>query len=354
MITDALETINDSLEMRRCFDLARIGKGNVNPNPMVGSLLLYHQMVIGEGYHQQFGGNHAEVNCFNSVITKNRPKIPDSTLFVSLEPCCFHGKTPACSDLIINKKVKDLRISAIDKTPNVNGKGLKILSAENVKVQTSFLEKTGNWFVRNRTVFVTKKRPYIILKFAISKDGFLGKKDKKIWLTNPISKRLVHKWRSEVGAIMVGTNTALTDNPNLNNRYHYGSSPLRIVPDFHHKIPNNSHLKDGKTPTWILNGDEQKFSSAPNLDYISLPKGPSFLPRLFDKLVEANIDTLLVEGGAHLLNSFIEAGFWDEARVFKTNRTLGDGIPAPILKGQNEVIEWIGQDQLTFSYSEEG
>ncbi len=350
MVNNDPELINNSLEMRRCFDLARLGKGKVNPNPTVGSILLNNNMIIGEGYHQHFGGKHAEVNCFESVLTKNIPKIPNSTLFVSLEPCCFKGKTPACSDLIIKHKVKDLRISTIDKTPKVNGKGLKILSNNNVKIKTKYLEETGDWFVRNRTVFVTKKRPYVILKYAVSKDGYIGQVDKKIWLTNSISKRLVHKWRSEVGAIMVGTNTALTDNPRLDNRYYIGKSPLRIVPDLHDKIPSNAHLKDGKTPTWILRNKDILPTDSVNLKYIPIPTGDAFLPSLFGHLVEANIDTLLVEGGAKLLESFIKSGFWDEARVFETNHTLGHGIPAPRINGQNKVVEWIGEDRLTFIY----
>ena len=342
---------NNGLYMRRCFDLARLGKGKVNPNPMVGSLLLSGAKVIGEGWHKQFGGSHAEVNCFNSISPDYRGEVPNSTLFVSLEPCCFHGKTPACSDLIIKKKVKDLRISTIDKTPEVNGKGLEILKGKGVKIKTNILEEKGDWFVKSRTTFVTKKRPYVILKYAVSKDGYLGQPQKNIWLTNAISKRLVHKWRSEVGAIMVGTNTALSDNPKLNNRYFYGSSPLRIVPDRHHKIPSTAFLKDGSIPTWILGNGKEKSADSENLQYLKLPEGSSFLPSLFDRLVAANIDTLLVEGGATLLNSFIEAGYWDEARIFETERVLGHGISAPKLTGEMKVVEWIGKDRLVFRYN---
>ncbi len=343
---------DDQLYMRRCFDLARLGKGKVNPNPMVGSVLLYNAKIIGEGWHKQFGKNHAEVNCFNSILAKNKAKTAVSTLFVSLEPCNFHGKTPACSDLIIKKKVKKLRISTTDKTPRVNGKGLDILRAEGVKIKTNILEKTGNWFVKSRTIFVTKKRPYVILKYAVSKDGYIGQPKKSIWLTNPISKRLVHKWRSEVGAIMVGTNTALTDNPKLDNRYFYGSNPLRIVPDRHDKIPASEALKDGTVPTWILGDGKKSSSSCKNLQYIKLPEGKEFLPSLFNRLVEAKIDTLLVEGGAALLNSFIEAGYWDEARVFETNKILGNGIPAPKLEGDAEVVEMVGSDRLVMRYKD--
>ncbi len=342
----------DQLFMRRCFDLARLGKGKVNPNPMVGSVLFLGHKVIGEGWHKQFGDSHAEVNCFNSVLSQNRAKVPESNLFVSLEPCCFHGKTPACSDLIIEKKVKNLSISTTDKTPKVNGKGLAILKSEGVRIQTNILEELGNWFVKVRTVFVTKKRPYIILKYAVSNDGYLGQPNKNIWMTNPISKRLVHKWRSEVGAIMVGTNTALTDNPKLNNRYFYGSSPLRIVPDRQHKIPASAALKDGTIATWILADGKKESSPSKNLQYISLPDGAAFLPALFDRLVATKIDTLLVEGGATLLNSFIDAGYWDEARIFETAVVLEKGIPAPILKGGNEVVEKIGSDRLVIRYRE--
>ncbi len=344
---------NEDLFMRRSFDLARLGVKNVNPNPMVGSLLLFDGLVIGEGYHKQYGGKHAEVNCFESVFKEKQAKIHESILFVTLEPCCFHGKTPACTDLIVRKKVKNLRISTTDKTPEVNGKGLKILSDANVRTKTDLLENLGNWFVRFRTTFVTKNRPHIILKYAVSKDGYLGKVGENIWMTNPISKRLVHKWRSEVGAIMVGTNTALTDNPKLDNRYFPGKSPLRIVPDRSNKIPKTAHLKDGKIPTWIL-GDDPKSTpeDSSNLEYLSLPKGDGFLPALFDRLVEANINTLLVEGGASLLNSFIEAGFWDEARIFETDQVLGDGISAPNIGGRIDIVEKVGTDRLVFRYAD--
>ena len=346
------ENIADELYMRRCLELAKLSLGKANPNPSVGSLLLFKGKIIGEGYHKQYGGKHAEVNCFESVSIKKQPKIPESTLFVSLEPCCFHGKTPACSDLIIKNKVKDLRISTIDKTPQVNGKGLKILSEANVVIKTKILEDLGDWFVRFRTVFVTKQRPYIILKYAVSKDGYIGKEGENIWMTNPISKRLVHKWRSEVGAIMVGTNTALTDNPKLNNRYFPGSSPLRIVPDRSNKIPNNANLKDGSLPTWIIGEKTINAKSISDLKYLNLPNGVDFLPSLFEKLVEAKIDTLLVEGGATLLQSFIEAGYWDEARVFETDHVLGNGIPAPEIDGRIEVVEKVGGDRLVFRYAE--
>lgn len=344
--------INEELFMRRCLDLARLGIAKVHANPMVGSVLLFEGQIIGEGYHKQYGGKHAEVNCFDSVLTEKQVKIPESILFVSLEPCCFHGKTPACSDLIIRKKVRDLRISTTDKTPKVNGKGLKILKDANVATKTNILEELGNWFVRFRTVLVTKKRPYIILKYAISKDGYLGKSGENIWLTNPISKRLVHKWRSEVGAIMVGTNTALTDNPKLNNRYFPGSTPLRIVPDRSNKIPETAHLKNGEIPTWILSHQEEVIKDSTNLKYLTLPEGDAFLPSLFDRLVEENINTLLVEGGASLLNSFIKAGLWDEARIFETDRILSDGIPAPNIGGRVDIVEKLGTDRLVFRYPE--
>ena len=340
--------LDDPLSMRRCFDLARLGIGKVSPNPMVGSILVNDDMVIGEGYHKQYGNSHAEVNCFNSILPQNTPKTHESTLFVSLEPCCFKGKTPACSDLIIEKKVKNLRISSIDKTPKVNGKGLELLRAEKVAIKTDILKKQGDWFVRFRTVFVTKKRPFIILKYAISRDGYLGIPNKSVWLTNPISKRLVHKWRGEVDSIMIGTNTALTDNPKLDNRHFYGSNPLRIITDKSHKIPPNANLKDRSTPTWILGDSKSQPDSSPNLQYHSMPDGDEFLPTLFEKLVSKNIGTLMVEGGATLLQSFIDANYWDEARIFETDVVLGKGIPAPKLIGKNETVEMIGSDRLRF------
>lgn len=344
--------LKEHLYIRRSFDLARLGLRDVKSNPVVGSVLVNNDLIIGEGYHKQYGHSHAEVNCFNSVSGPNTPKVHESILFISLEPCCFKGKTEPCTDLIIEKKVKDLRISTTDKTPKVNGKGLKILRDEKVVIKTDILKNMGDWLVRIRSVFVTKNRPYVILKYAVSKDGYLGVAGKNIWLTNPISKRLVHKWRGEVGAIMVGTNTALTDNPKLDNRLFYGNAPLRIVPDLHHKIPAKAALKNGKIPTWILVEANDQKAPSKNLDYIPLPKGDAFLPALFERLVKENIATLFVEGGATLLQSFIEAGYWDEARIFETEVVLGDGIPAPKITGQQEIVEQIGRDRLIFKYAE--
>lgn len=345
----------DNISLRRCFDLARQGVGYTNPNPLVGSILVHNGVVIGEGFHQNYGKNHAEVNCINSVAAKNGHLIPDSSLYVSLEPCCFHGNTPACTDLIINNNIKKITIAAIDSTAKVNGQGIRILENQKIAVNIQPTQ-TAEWLVRFRTTFVTKKRPHIILKYAVSKDGFIGKKDKQVWLTNPISRRLVHKWRSESSAILVGTNTALTDNPKLDNRHFLGPSPLRIVLDKNHKIPNHYHLKDDQHPTWIICEKVAQQSNYTQTKFIELTFGHPLLHQLMDSLYHAKINSLLVEGGAQTLQSFIDANLWDEAYVLETQKILYDGITAPVLNAPaphssykilNDKVQWYQNPKST-------
>lgn len=317
---------------KRCLDLARLGMGRVNPNPLVGSLLTNDEKIIGEGFHKKYGQAHAEVNCLNSVPVSKTQLIPHGNLYVSLEPCCIVGNTGACTDLILKNKIKKVNIGAIDSTSGVNGQGVNILKNSDIDVKIAS-SNLAEWMIRFRTTFVTKKRPHIILKYAVTKDNFIGKKDKAVWLTSPISKRLVHKWRSEVSAIMVGTNTALIDNPQLNNRLYYGPSPLRIVLDRTHKIPDHFHLKDDQHPTWIVCEKAKDDSHFHQTKFINLDFDNHLLPNLMTTLYDAKINSLLVEGGATLLQHFIDQNLWDEAYIFHTNKMLGDGVKAPELGG---------------------
>ncbi len=219
----------EEIYVQRCFDMAVLGVDKVSPNPMVGAILVHKNRIIGEGYHEKFGQAHAEVNALRNVEPSDKKYISSSTLYVSLEPCCIHGNTPPCTDLIIKNGIPEVVISCLDQTPKVAGEGVGKLKRSGINVFEGLLKQKGERLSNIRNTFVTEERPYIILKYAQSLDGFIGKPDRQVWLTNSVSKRLVHKWRQEADAIIVGTNTALIDNPKLTTRYFSGSCPLRIV-----------------------------------------------------------------------------------------------------------------------------
>lgn len=334
--------------IKRTFQLARLSKGVAAPNPMVGAVLRYEDRIIGEGHFKAYGidHNHAEVNAVKSVKKNNQKLIPFSTLYVSLEPCNFFGKTPPCTSLILKNKIPRVVISTTDKTPQVSGNGIELLRKNGVEVITGILEKEGDEVVRIRTNYVQNNSPFIILKFAQSKDGFIGQKDKSIWITNPFSKRLVHKWRSEVQAIMIGTNTAKQDNPKLTNRLYFGKSPLRIVLDRENKLPKHLHIFSDGFPTWHITENIGRTFSNKNVLSKKIDFDDSLLDNLLRDLHEFKIGSLMVEGGAQLLNSFIKKGLWHEARILEGDRFLGKGIIAPRFLNQPEKIVQIESDIL--------
>lgn len=322
------------LFMQRCLDLARLGAGSVSPNPMVGAVLVHGGRIIGEGWHRQYGKAHAEVNCLASVRENDRPLIPDSTLYVSLEPCCIHGNTPPCTDLILRCNIKRVVISCLDQTPQVSGRGVSILREAGVAVETGVLEQEGQRLSRFRNTYVSQKRPYVLLKFAGSKDGYLGRAGEQVWISNPVSKRLTHRWRAELDAILIGTNTARTDNPQLTNRLWFGKSPVRIVLDRNASLPPDLVVFDASSPTWWVTDLDKTPGQMPgNVLHVPLSFGESLLPLLFDKMYEARLTSLMVEGGAKTLQAFIDAGCWDEAAIFTGTSYLGQGIPAPVVPG---------------------
>ncbi|MEZ4956031.1 MAG: bifunctional diaminohydroxyphosphoribosylaminopyrimidine deaminase/5-amino-6-(5-phosphoribosylamino)uracil reductase RibD [Saprospiraceae bacterium] len=333
--------------MQRCFDLARLGAGNVSPNPMVGAVLVHEGRIIGEGWHQQYGQAHAEVNAVNSVRAEERKFIPDSTLYVSLEPCNVFGKTPPCTSLILKEKIKKVVISCIDHTPGVKGGGVAILENAGVEVVHGVLEKKGQAISAFRNTFTAKKRPFIQLKFAKSKNGYMGQSGQQVWISNLFSKRLAHKCRAEYDAILIGTTTALTDSPQLTNRLWYGKSPLRIVLDRHLKIPFNNQVFSKDSSTWVVTEKEVPFHSMDHVQYHRFPFDENLIERILALLFEKKKTSLIVEGGAYTLNQFIKKGFWDEAWVFTGKKVIEDGIVAPLVFG--EVLgEWpIGDDLLT-------
>ncbi len=332
--------------LRRCFDLARLGAGNVSPNPMVGAVLVHEGRIIGEGFHQQYGQAHAEVNAVNSVRPEDRPLLSQSTLYVSLEPCCIFGKTPPCTDLILQHRIPKVVISCLDQTPGVAGKGVNILRAAGVEVITGVLETEGKHLVAIRNTFVTAHRPYIILKFAKTKDHFMATEDgHQFWITNARSKRLVHRWRSEIDAILVGTRTAQSDNPELTTRHYFGKSPLRVVLDRDLRLSDQLRMFNGETPTVVFT-QSHSFVPQKNLEYIPVSFDSDLVPTILTHLAERKCTSLMVEGGARVLQSFLDAGLWEEARVFTGNRYLLRGIPAPVIPAAPAFTQRLADDSL--------
>ena len=334
--------------MNRCLELARIGAGRVAPNPMVGAVLVYNNKIIGEGYHKKFGEAHAEVNCINNVKDEDKDLIKATTLYVSLEPCSHYGKTPPCADLIIEKKIQRIVIGCKDPNKEVDGKGIQKLRSAGVEVITGILTEECINLNKRFFTFQQQQRPYIILKWAESSDGKIGippsssrllsgeiAKSERILISNEYSNRLVHKWRSEEAAILIGTLTALQDDPSLTNRLWHGNNPIRLVIDLNLRLPSHSKIFNKETKTIIFN--KSKHEEDGNLIFYKL-KEEDLLPELLKTLHELQLQSVLVEGGAKLLQSFIDKSLWDEARVIRNEQLkLGNGLDAPKLK--NETLQ---------------
>ncbi len=317
--------------MKRCLQLALLGAGNVAPNPMVGSVLMYENRIIGEGYHEVYGQAHAEVNCIASVAEGDKHLINKSTLYVSLEPCVHYGKTPPCADLIIKYNIPRVVIGCRDSYKAVDGKGIEKLQNTGIEVITGILEQEARELNKRFFTFHEYKRPYIILKWAETANHFIGNKtNERLLISNESTNRLVHKWRSEEAAILVGTSTALLDNPSLSNRLWTGKQPIRLVIDRELKLPESLHLFDKQQSTIIFN--YLKNNKENNLIHHQIEKKKDLLSQIMDACYQLNIQSILVEGGQKTLQSFIDSNLWDEARII-TNTTLSvaDGISSPIL-----------------------
>ena len=338
----------ESIFMQRCLDLASFCAGSVAPNPMVGAILVFEGKILGEGYHAEFGGAHAEVNCLQNVKEEDQSKVADSILYVNLEPCSHIGKTPPCSDLILDRGIGKVRIGCLDPNPMVNGQGLKRLMEAGVDVQVGMLERECTWVNRRFFTFYKEKRPFIILKWAQSKDGFIGRVGSaRIKISNPVSDRLVHQWRGEEMGIMVGSQTVLADNPQLTTRLSGNKNPVRIVLDRELMLDRSWKIFNEESDTIIFN---LKTSSRDgNIHWIKLDQNEATLPQILAQLYRLNILSVLVEGGGILLQHFIDSGFWDEARVIRSDILLNQGIPAPVLKGASfRGTLQLDRDQIDF------
>jgi diaminohydroxyphosphoribosylaminopyrimidine deaminase / 5-amino-6-(5-phosphoribosylamino)uracil reductase len=362
--------------MQRCLELAKLGAGYVAPNPLVGAVLVHDDRIIGEGWHQQYGGPHAEVNCINSVKEEDKKFISQSNLYVSLEPCVHHGKTPPCTDLIIKHKISKVVIGCRDPFKEVDGKGIERLKAAGVEVEVGVLEEQCKELNKRFFTFHTQQRPYIILKWAQTADGKVAplnppqggtfKPDiiktssffedskappcegfgeaggaggaSRLFISNEYSNRLVHKWRSEEASILVGTNTAMLDDPELTTRLWPGPSPVRMVVDMNLRLPASLKIFNAEVKTIIFNTIKQEEKE--NLIYYKLVKGKSLVQQMLKSLYELKIQSVLVEGGAKLLQSFIDEDIWDEARIINNMQlAIGNGLHAPQLGSALKIEE---------------
>jgi diaminohydroxyphosphoribosylaminopyrimidine deaminase/5-amino-6-(5-phosphoribosylamino)uracil reductase len=336
--------------MHRCLELAKLGSGHVSPNPMVGAVLVYNDKIIGEGYHQQYGEAHAEVNCLNSVTEENKKFISQSALYVSLEPCTHFGKTPPCTDLILHHKIHKVIIGCIDPFVSVNGKGADKLKEAGAEVETGMLEKECKEINKRFFTFQTLFRPYIILKWAETADGRISANGKdRLFISNENTNRLVHKWRSEEASILIGTNTALLDDPELTTRYWAGSSPIRMVLDMELRLPQQLKIfNDGKR-TIIFNSKKQ--SDEGELFFYKLNRDESIVKQILNALYKLNIQSVLVEGGRKLLQAFIDEGLYDEIRRISNRKlTIDDGLAAPVFSSNSFFKEIKIQDDLVSIY----
>ena len=333
----------DEFFMQRALELAALGMGNVSPNPLVGCVIVHGDRIIGEGWHQKYGEAHAEVNAVASV--ENKSQLQEATVYVNLEPCSHHGKTPPCVDMLIQHKVKKVVISSLDSNPLVSGNGIRKLREAGIDVTTGLLETEGRFLNRRFFSFMEKKRPYIILKWAETADGFIARENyESKWISNEYSRQLAHRWRSEEDAVMVGTRTAEYDNPMLNVRDWSGRNPVRVVIDRDLRLNDQLNLFDRSQPTICYNLLREEEHE--NLMFVKLGT-ENFLEEMIHDLYERKIQSIVVEGGAQTFSTFIKNDWWDEARVFRSTLSFIKGIPAPELHGHHLSEENIMGDHLT-------
>ncbi len=333
--------------IQRCIELAKNGLGTTYPNPMVGSVIVYNDTIIGEGWHQKAGQAHAEVNAIASV--KDKSLLTKATIYVSLEPCSHFGKTPPCSDLIVNTKIPNVVIGTVDPNVKVAGNGIKKLVENGINVTVGVLEKECNELNKRFFTFHQKKRPFIILKWAQSRDGFLAPLQKEItapvWLTSDHSRQLVHKWRTEEQAILVGAQTVLDDNPKLNARDWFGLQPTRVVIDPNNRVLTSNAVLNDQQKTIVFTRN-QNLPNTENTTYVTIDFDQNSVAQMMQHLYEQELQSVIIEGGRHTLQAFIDCGIWDEARIFTSKTLVGNGIKAPSFPYFSSTEEQIATDQL--------
>ncbi|MFK5958202.1 MAG: bifunctional diaminohydroxyphosphoribosylaminopyrimidine deaminase/5-amino-6-(5-phosphoribosylamino)uracil reductase RibD [Lutibacter sp.] len=334
--------------IKRCIELAKNGLGKTYPNPMVGSVIVLNNVIIGEGWHQKAGEPHAEVHAINSV--KDKSQLKNATIYVSLEPCSHFGKTPPCSNLIVASRIKNVVIGVIDSNSIVSGRGVEYLKTNGCNVVVGVLENECFELNKRFFTFHTKKRPFIILKWAETTDGFMDKKrdenseNSPNWISNMYSQQLVHKMRASEQAILVGTTTALNDNPSLTIRSWTGNNPVRIVIDKILKLPKNYNLLDNSELTVILTEKPSLNLKKLYFEVINFEK--NIIKQICDILYKYEIQSVIIEGGAKTLQSFINENLWDEAYVFVGNTLFKGGLKSPQIKKAPIEIKKISTDTL--------
>ncbi|PTT02584.1 bifunctional diaminohydroxyphosphoribosylaminopyrimidine deaminase/5-amino-6-(5-phosphoribosylamino)uracil reductase RibD [Flavobacterium sp. HMWF030] len=335
--------------IKRCIELAQNGFGTTYPNPMVGSVIVYDDKIIGEGWHKKAGEPHAEVNAIRSV--KDKSLLKKATIYVSLEPCSHFGKTPPCCDLIIANKIPNVVVGTVDPNEKVAGNGIKKLIAAGANVVVGVLENECNELNKRFFTFHQKRRPYIILKWAESQDGFLApekilnQERKPVWITNTYSRQLVHKWRSEEQAILAGTQTVVDDNPKLNTRDWSGNNPVRVVLDQNNRISKESFIFDNSVKTILFTKSENQFSTE-NTIFEVIDFNQNVIPQIIAVLYQNQIQSIIIEGGLQTLQSFIDANIWDEARIFIGKINFNKGTTAPVLQKKTTTKTYIQTDEL--------
>ena len=337
--------------MERCLELARLGRGSVAPNPMVGAVIVHQDQIIGEGYHEKYGKAHAEVNAVNAVPDALKKCLPDSTIYVSLEPCAHYGKTPPCADIIVKSGIKNVVIGTTDPFSEVAGKGVQKLKEAGCNVQEDILRARCQLLNKRFFTFHQQKRPYVVLKWAQTADGFIAKEDySSKWISGTWSRKLVHKWRSEESAILTGTNTVKFDNPALDVRDWTGQDSVRLIIDENLGLDKKLKVFDDEQKTIVFNA--QNAERKGNTKWVQLDFEQDILPQLYRYLYEQDIQSVLVEGGSYLLNKIIDNSSWDEARVFTAPVCFKRGIAAPHIK-DGELFESrkIKEDMLQVYYS---
>jgi diaminohydroxyphosphoribosylaminopyrimidine deaminase/5-amino-6-(5-phosphoribosylamino)uracil reductase len=340
--------------IQRCLTLAKHGLGSTYPNPMVGCVIVHNHQIIGEGWHVKAGEAHAEVNAINAV--KDKSLLKKSTLYVTLEPCSHFGKTPPCSDLIIAEGIPKIVIGTVDPFAKVAGMGIKKLLAAHRTVTVGVCEEACEAINKRFFIFHRLKRPYVILKWAETKHGFIAPLEQKagdiFWITNAYAQQLVHKWRSEEQAILVGTQTAFKDNPSLNVRHWHGQNPTRIVIDQSLKLPQDLALFNKSQPTIVFHDEALSKTDESNLSFKGIDFKHNSPEVILQHLHASGLQSVIIEGGAQTLQSFIDAKLWDEARVFTGQNEIEKGIQGPRLQQEPSYTEDIEGDKLNYYYND--
>jgi len=342
---------NHEFFMKRCFELAQLPENDVKGNPNVGSVIVYKNEIISEGYYQSFGGLHAERNAILNVKETDKNKLPDAILYISLEPCQIHGKTPPCTDIILSSGIKKIVISVQDPNPLIKGRSIAFLRSNGIEVIENILHEGGLNLIKP-FIATLKNRPYLLLKFAQSSDAYFGKRGKQVWLSGDNAKRLVHIWRTKFDAILIGFQTAMIDNPKLTVRLVKGKSPLRVVLDNDLTLPKSHHLWSDSNPTVFITQNRTQKSLNSQKHVVIIEKDDNYHLNILQCLFKMGVYRLMIEGGAQTLKGFIEKDLWDEARVIRSDKPLVTGIRAPFIRGKLYKKEIISFDTIEYVYNQ--